>query len=447
MRRLLSKKPKEQTGIYRETAHYVFLNVRGMLMLAAYILADTLFIANGVGAVGLAALTLVLPVYSFISGFGLMLGMGAATRFASCPVPERRGRGSRIFSQAILAALGCGALFCAAGHFFNAELAALLGADYETLPHISNYLRGFLSFAPIHIINNILLCFVRNDGNPRLSMTGMMAWYLGNICFDIIVIFGWGIGLLGTGMASGIAPALSLCVLSRHFMKRKNSFRFVFARPVVADVLRSMNIGLSAFITEFSSGVIMVVFNLSILGLSGNTGVAAYGIVANLALVAVAVYTGFAQGIQPVVNRRLRQGQVHDAGRVLRFAFMCVLGTAALLNLAGLLFATPIVGFFDSENNHELVRMATRGIHLYFLSFFFMGMNIVAASYFASLLKPAQSFAVSFARGFAAILPLILILSRLFGMDGVWISVSVSETFTICLSALFLFAGLKGVRA
>ncbi len=293
----------KEKGLLKEFARYVVSNICGMIGLSCYILADTFFISRGLGARGLAALNLAIPVYSFVHGSGLMLGMGGATGYSICAGRGDSKNGDSIFSNAVYAMAAFAAVCVAAGIFFSGKLALALGADREIFAMTKTYLQVILFFAPAFMANDLLLCFVRNDGNPRLSMAAMLAGSFSNIVLDYVFIFPLGMGILGAVLATGFAPVISLGVLSRHWTLKKNRFHFVKAKPELRQAADSIFLGVPALIAEAASGIVIIVFNAVILRLEGNTGVAAYGVVANLSLVVTAVYTGISQGAQPILSR------------------------------------------------------------------------------------------------------------------------------------------------
>ena len=146
------------------------------------------------------------------------------------------------------------------------------------------------------ILNNIMLAFVRNDNNPNLSMIAMLVGSFSNIVFDYVFMFPFGMGMFGAAFATGLAPIISLVTISVHFVKRKNKFKYINTRIIKSTASDIVKLGLSAFITEVSSAVVLITFNLVILNIKGNLGVA------NIALVGIAVFTGIAQGIQPLIS-------------------------------------------------------------------------------------------------------------------------------------------------
>ena len=142
----------------------------------------------------------------------------------------------------------------------------------------------------------------RNDGDPSLAMVATLSSSLFNVVFDYIFMFPMGLGLAGAALATAVSPIISISICSRHFFKKENSVQFVRQRPSARLLGQSCQLGISGFVGEMSSGVTTTVFNFLLLGLAGNVAVAAYGVVANFALVTTAIFNGVAQGAQPLVS-------------------------------------------------------------------------------------------------------------------------------------------------
>ena len=423
-------------GLGRECARYVSMNVLGMLGLSCYILADTWFIARGLGADGLAALNLAIPVYSFLYGSGLMVGMGGATRYALLLGGGARRRGERVFTQSLLCALVLALIFVPLGLLGAGKLAALLGAEGAVHAMTTVYLRVILLFSPAFLANNVLLCFVRNDGGPRLAMAAMVGGSLANIVMDYVLIFPCRLGIFGAVLATGFAPLVSMSILSAWFLGGKCSFRLVRTGLTLRTAGTLAALGLSSLIAEVSAGVVMIVFNLLILDLEGNVGVAAYGVVANLSLVLMAMFTGVGQGIQPLVSRCCGAGE-ESRGRAV---YCWALGAAELFALGMyaliFLFAGPIAGAFNGEGNGQLQEIASSGLRLYFLALPFAAYNGISALYFSGADRPRPAFLVSVLRGFLLILPLALLMAWRWGMAGVWLAFPAAECATALVTAL-----------
>ena len=415
----------------REFLRYVSLNVLGMLGLSCYILADTFFVARGLGSRGLAALNLAIPVYSFIHGCGLMLGMGGATRYTILRHQGRGEDGDAAFTHTLGLGLALAAALLALGIAASGPIARWLGADGEVFAMSRTYLQVLLLFSPAFLLNDVLLCFVRNDGAPQLSMLAMVAGSLSNVALDYIFIFPLDMGIFGAVLATGLAPVISLAVPSPFFFRRRNRFRPVRCRPSARLAWTIAGCGLPSLVTEVSSGVVMILFNAIILRLQGNLGVAAYGVVANLSLVVVALYTGIGQGIQPLASRSFGQGRLDEVRRLARYGLTLVLGLSAALYALIAAGAGPIVAAFNREGNPVLQAIAEKGMRLYFLGGAFAGVNILLCVLFTCLdqVRPAQVIAVL--RGFAVLAPAALLFSRLWDMTGLWLAFPATEAVVL----------------
>lgn len=426
----------------REFAKYVSLNVLGMAGLSCYILADTFFIARGLGSNGLTALNLAIPVYSFIHGSGLMLGMGGATKYSIQKSRRETAAANRTFTTSLLLSLGFAAVFFSLGMFFSAPLAEALGAKGLVFEMSRTYLRVILLFAPVFLLNNLLLCFVRNDGAPQRSMLAMLGGSLSNILLDYVFIFPFKMGIFGAVLATGLAPVVSILILLPFFAKRKNGFhpvRFGGSAPLAQSILSN---GLPSLVTEVSSGVVIIIFNLLLLGMQGDIGVAAYGVIANLSLVVIAVFTGVAQGVQPLLSRNYGTGNRQGVRQTLRYGLVTLLGLSTLI-YAGVFWGAPqIVAAFNSEQNELLRRIAVPGLKIYFTGGVFAGLNILFSVYFTSTECARPAHLISLLRGFVIIVPLAFLLSTVGGITGVWCAFPAAELL-VCGAALVFYGRHK----
>lgn len=417
--------------VLREYFKYVSLNMIAMIGMSGYILADTFFVSLGFGSLGLTALNLALPIFNLITGIGLMFGMGAATKYSICKAKQQHKSANRIFTHAMLIGVITSILLLIIGVFFSKQICIWFGSDQSSLDMTNAYLKTIMCFAPAFIINNILVAFVRNDGYPKLAMAAMLASSLSNIVLDYIFIFPCKLGIFGAALATGLAPIISMCVLSIVFIRKKNNFMLIKTRIKLIYFKVITSLGVSSFITELASGVVILLFNKVILGLAGNSGVAAYGVVANIALVATAFFTGIAQGIQPLISKNYGMKNVEGVKQLMKYASVTAIAIAAVILSTSIYFAHDLVSIFNSENNQVVANLAEAGICIYFTGFLFSGFNIVLASFLSSIERPMNSFTISILRGCFVIVPALFILSAIFDMNGVWLSYPITELITL----------------
>lgn len=417
----------------RDFSRYTMLSVLGTLGVSCYILADTFFVSRGLGADGLTALNLAIPVYSFIHGTGLMLGMGGATKFSISKSQKKKEEADQIYTNTIYLAILFSAVFFLLGFFFSKPLSILLGADRSVREMTATYLRWLLLFSPAFIMNNVLLCFVRNDESPQLSMGAMLIGSFSNIGLDYIFIFPLQMGIFGAVFATGLSPVISIVFLSPHWIRKKNTFHLSRAKMKPFIIRQELSLGLPSLIAQASSGIVMIIFNFIILGLEGNTGVAAYGVIANISLVIVAVYTGMAQGVQPLISAFYGAGDRRQARTVLRYSIITMLAVSCVAYLFIFVFAQPIAAVFNSGDNMELQRIAVSGLKLYFLCSIFAGYNIILSIFLTSTEKVLPAHILSVLRGFILIIPMAFLLSVLWGMTGIWLVYPATELLVALL--------------
>ena len=416
---------------------YVSQNIFGLLGTSCYILADTYFIAQAAGTDGVTLLNLCLPIYNLIFAFGSMIGLGAATRYAILRA-QGDARAQRYFSNAIFSVCILAVPFMLVGIFRPDGLLRLMGGDADIVALGMNYARIFLMFTPFFMCNYVVASFVRNDGDPSLAMVATLSGSLFNVVFDYIFIFPMGLGLPGAALATAISPILSIAVCSAHFIKKSNTITFVRKAPSVRLLAQSCQLGISGFVGELSSGVTTTVFNFLLLRLAGNVAVAAYGVVANFALVATAIFNGVAQRAQPLVSQCYGKNEMAGARKLLLLGCGTALGLAALLYGVVFGYTDALTALFNSENSALMAAFAHSGMRIYFVGYFFAGCNIVAAGYLGAVNRPAEASITSLCRGMVAIVVCSLVLSALFGMNGVWAAFPVSEAITLALTVFLL---------
>lgn len=416
---------------------YVSQNILGMIGISVYILADTFFISLSVGADGITALNLVLPVYNLIFAIGSMIGVGSAIRY-TLEQGQQEKPSFNYFSNALVFATFIGLIFSAIGLLVPDKLIALLGGDAQIVAIGTSYTRIFMLFAPCFMWNHIFNAFVRNDGAPSIAMAATLSGSLFNIVMDYVLMFPLQLGMAGAALATALSPLLGVAICCFHVFSKKSRITLHFSLPSLHRLLVSCQVGVSAFVGELSSGVITVVFNLLILGLAGNVGVAAYGVVANISLVAVSVFNGVSQGSQPLISSAWGQGERAAAKRILRLGLGTAFGLALLIVTVILVWASPIANIFNQEHDILLASLAETGLKLYFVGFLFAGLNIVAAGALSAAGAAKWAFVTSILRGFAAIIFFAFLLSACFGMNGVWLAFPAAELLTLLVTVIAL---------
>lgn len=408
---------------------YVFQSVAGMIGVSVYILADTFFISVCAGADGITVLNLALPVYGLIFAVGSLIGVGSATRYA---IQKARGNDGvdEYFTHAIFWECICSLPFMLLGMFAPGLVLKIMGADTAIMELGIPYVRIFMTAAPFFMTNYVFTAFARNDNATGTAMVGSIAGSLFNIVFDYIFMFPLGWGMTGAALATAVSPVVTIFVCSTHLFGKNSGIRLKWRRPSMRLLFSCSQLGVSAFVGEISSAVTTTIFNFLILGIAGNVGVAAYGVVANLSLVAMAIFNGISQGAQPLISRCYGQGKEKDVRMLLRSGITVCLVVEGIIIAAAWGFTDQLVGIFNSEQNATLLYYAHDGMRFYFLGYLFAGVNIMLTGYFAATSRAKQALIASVLRGALAIAVCAAVMSYIWGINGVWLSFLASEIIT-----------------
>ena len=345
---------------------------------------------------------------------------------------------SFLVSEFLIFVCGIHLFFLMLGIFVPDVVLRLMGADdvIEAVTH--SYMRVILCFSPFFMLNFTFTAFVRNDNAPKTAMAATLLSGVFNIIFDYILMFPLGLGMLGAALATGFSPVVSMSICMTHYLSKKNSIRFEFVLPSIKRFISACSLGIVAFVGEISNGIITIVFNFILLNLVGNIAVAAYGVIANTALVGVAMLNGVSQGLQPVASETYGKGEKKDLRKIYLYSLFTGMIIAGVLVAVVTAFAPNIIAAFNNENSDVLANYAIPGIRIYFIGFIPAAFNIITAGFYSATGRGKESSLIAISRGIVAIIVFALILPRIFGITGVWSSFFAAEIFTAILCLILM---------
>lgn len=415
-----------------EVRHYVIRNVIATLGLSLYVIIDTLFISIAAGALGLATLNIVLPIFSIFNATGLLLGVGGATIFSLNKVlhPEKV---KDLFSQLITFAALFGTLVAILLTIFARPVVDFLGADDQTRQMAMTYLRIAAWSGPFYMCSYIGVNFIRNDNNPTLTMKATLTETLSVILIDWFFIFGCGLKIEGAALAVLFSPVISLLVLTRHRKFAGRQLTLHWQLPNLKTLGRAASLGIASALNELSNGVSIYFFNHVLLMLANNYAVAAYGVISNIAIVVLAISNGVALGVQPIASREFGEGHFANVRQALKHGIQITLALAVINFIILIAFKMPIINLFNTEHSSQLAAYASTGLPIYFTGIFFIALNLMMILFLTAINMARASFTLSLLRGYLILLPAILVMAKLFGINGVWAAVPFTEivVFTI----------------
>lgn len=408
---------------------YVSQNVAGMIGVSVYILADTFFISVAAGADGITVLNLVLPLFGLIFAIGSMIGIGSATRHAI-----KRAQGEQnidyYFTHSVVWQAICSIPFIIIGLLAPGGYLAFMGGDAQIVALGTDYVRIILLVTPAFMINYTFTAFARNDNAPTIAMIACLAGSGFNIVFDYIFMFPMGMGLAGAALATAVSPIVTILVTCIHYCSKNCTLKRQWIRPSVKRLLSCCQLGVSAFVGEISSAITTTVFNILLLNIAGNIGVAAYGVVANLSLIAMAIFNGLSQGTQPLLSQSYGQGRETEVKLLLKWGLFSSLIIEGVILLLSWGMTDTLVGIFNSEGNAKLAAYAFDGLRLYFLGYLLAGINSVFVTYFSATDRAKEAMIASLLRGAVAIVLCAVVMAYIWGMNGIWLSFLAAEGIT-----------------
>ena len=407
---------------------YLMPAVTGTLAIGILIFIDTVFIGRGIGAQGLAALNIALPAFTFYCCVGYLLGVGGAT---VASIDEGRGLNNkkRIFTTCIVIGLIISAIFVIVQNIYLDEIVRILGAKGDIFPLAKSYLRVVVYASGLYLMPHIINPFVRNDNNPNLTMIGMVACGIVNLTLDYIFIFKFGWGMAGAATATGIAQFTYTMILCIHFFKKDRRLGFEKIDMRFEDVKRILTVGMPSFINEISSGLIIFLFNLYLLKLGGELSVAAYSIIININYLVYLIYMGVGQTIQPLVSYNYGSGRKDRVNKFLTLGLIFNISYALIVIIIFLTKSDIIIELFNKDNE-KLRLLTSQNILKYFSATIFTGINVVIATYIQAQGQGKASSVIMFFRAFLLMVIGVIVLSKCFGIDGVWYTTLFSEVVT-----------------
>ena len=416
---------------------YLIPSIMGMMVTSIYILADTIIIGKGIGIDAMAALNIVLPLFSIFFGNGLLFGVGGSVLMSISRGRGDNQTGNCYFTvSAILNLITC-TLYTILFLAYLKPIMIFLGATEVTLPYVLDYAPYVIAGLSVFAFSTFLQTFVRNDGAPKLAMTAVITGGVSNVILDIVFVFPLGMGMSGAAIASVIGSGITVVILLFHFLSKSNGLHFTLKGFSFSFITNIFANGFTSFLVEITSGIVTFVFNIELLKVAGDVGVSMYGVICNTAIIAICLCNGINQAAQPIISTNhgagLKERIVAVRGLGLKTAFVI----CAIPALIGLIAPNLFTNIF-LKPNEEILAMSPTAIRIYFIGFFVTGINMFIVGYFQSIVKPGLSLLLCLLRGCVLSIVFVMILAPTLGIVGIWASVPLAEFVTLFIAIYFL---------
>ena len=439
------KHPENALNIRVTTASllkYALPTILSNIFMNVYSIVDQLFVANLLGTDALSAVSIAGPFLAIALAVGTMIATGGCALVSSQMGEGREEKARQNFSFFMLFSVVISTVFCAAGIAFRRPILYAMGADEALYALCEAYAVPIFLLIPFAMVSIVLQIFFVAAGRPGLGFGLSLAGGAANIVLDYVLIAVLPLGVAGAAYATAAGYVLqSLIGITFFFVSRKGSLYFSRPRFDGKALVRACSNGLSEMVGMLAVTITMIAMNVILMNLAGSDGVAAAAVILSAQTILSAGYAGYVQGIAPVVSYHHGAGNYSELGRLYRVA----LKTIAVLSVAtfGAAFplAKPIARLF-AASSPAVMQMAVRGTLLFASSFLLMGVNLFASGFFTALNDGKTSAILSLFRTLIFLILPLLILPRLLGVDGVWISIPAAEVLSVLLS-VFYFRRMK----
>lgn len=415
---------------------YAIPSVLGMLAISSASIVDGFFVGNYVGASGLAAINISLPIFSLLFGLSLMLAIGSSVVSGKLMGQGDTKGASIIFSKTLLSVTVFSIAICGILLYNIEPILYLFGATKELTKIAIEYLSVMLFFLPFLMIGIALDYFVKIDSRPSLAFGALLLSAVTNVVLDWYLIVYLDLGIFGAALATGISQLALIIILLPHFFSKKASLKFVKPIGSYIQIIKAAGNGASEFVNETSVGITTLIFNYIMIKNFDVEGVAAFTIINYILWVGVMISFGVSDSLQPLISKNFGAKKPARIEGFLKLAIMCVLSTGLIMVGLVTLLPNELANLFLGDSNEQTKQIVLGFAALVWPVFLFNGTNLTISAYFTAIHKPIPSATIAISR--SLILPVFFIFSLplIFGTNGIFLAIPTAEIFTFILGII-----------
>ena len=429
---------------FKRLLRFVAPSIIMMTFTSIYSIVDGLFIANYAGKTAVAAINLIFPLIIILGAIGFMFGSGGSALVAKTLGEGDKERANQYFSLIVYFTAAAGILIAMAGVFAVPWCVKLLAHtdSGELFDYCVLYGRILLAGQPFFILQNSFQSFFVTAEKPRLGLLVTVGAGVMNIALDAILVAGFRLGLEGAAWATFSSQVFGGLVPVFYFAHKNNGLlRFTRTKFYFKALMKAATNGSSEFLSNVSASVVMMLYNEQLLRLAGDDGVAAYAAIAYVSMIFFSIFMGFAVGSVPVFGYNYGAQNKVELKNLFKKAVTIIFVSGLIMTILAESLAVPIVSLFGFSE--ELNSMTLHGHRLFSICYLMGGAGTFGSALFTALNNGLISAIISFVRTIVLKILCILILPMLLGLDGVWISSTVSELIALFVAAAFILAFRK----
>lgn len=428
---------------YGRLFRFVLPSVIMMIFTSIYGVVDGFFVSNYVGKTEFAAVNLIMPFPMLLGGFGFMIGTGGSAIVSMMLGEGKKKEADKVFSMLIKVTAAAGIILSAVGIIFIEDIAILMGATEDLLGHCVTYGRILLIANTAFMLQNVFQSFLVTAEKPKLGLVITVIAGLVNVLLDFLLIGVIKGGVVGAALATGISQLVGGLIPLIYFAgKNSSELKLVKSKINFRILGKTCFNGSSELMTNISTSIVNMLYNLQLMEYAGENGVAAYGVIMYVNFIFVAVFIGYSIGSAPIIGYNYGAGNSSEMKNVFKKSIRFNIIAGILMCVAAVMLSGVLAGIFVGYDK-ELFEMTKKGFAIYSLSFLVMGLNIYGSSFFTALGNGLVSAAISFLRTLLFQIAAVLILPVIFGLNGIWMAIIAAELMALTVTVIFLAANKK----
>lgn len=403
-----------------------------MMFMSLYTIVDGIFVSRFVGSNALSSINIVFPVINVAIAVATMLATGGNAIISRYLGENRPQKANACLTQFVCVTIGLSILFLAFILAFTTPLSRFLGASDILLSDCNTYLRILGLFVPACMLQALFQSYLVTAGRPNFGLALTIGAGICNAVLDYVLIAVCQFGVAGAAIATCIGQCIPAVVGLFFFFLNKNGLHFTKFSFHKRELLQACYNGSSEMVSQLSMAIVTVLFNIVLMRIAGEHGVAAITILLYGEFLFNSFYLGFSIGIAPIVGFQYGAQDKVQLKRVYRIAFAFVMISSVVLLGAAEGLSCPIITIFTDDP--ETFPLALTGFRLFSISFLFSGFNITSSGFFTALSNGKVSAILSFCRTFIFTTICLLALPHFLGINGAWIAVPIAEICTLLIS-------------
>lgn len=401
-----------------------------------YTIADGIFVSAYAGSNALAAINTVYPIVNILTGIALAFAAGGSSIAALYIGAEKKEKASQVFSVSVILAILSSSLLSFVIFLQLEPMLILLSATPLTIRDCKDYALFWLAGTPVVVGKELFTYFIRTDGSPAYSFLTALCGGIVNILLDYIFIFRMQMGILGAGLATVFGLFTSFLLGIYYFARQKKLLHFSIRAIRLRQALYCLVNGSSEFVDQMATAATTIAFNHTAKAFMGENGIAAVSIIMYLQFLFIGVSFGYAAGVSPLLSYAYGNGNSETCKKLEQYSSRFYTITSVLLFALAFLTAPSGVCLFTKIES-PIYHLAVNGMRLYGFAFLCIGFNIYVAIRLTSYGKGKYAGILTFLRSFALPLFFLLLLPKVFGINGIWLAVPAAEILTLFPAVYF----------